>query len=104
MESKTETEVIRLIKDLQQKVIYLERKINILIAQSKPPSFYEAPKRFEKSERGSFKKKDARAGRPFEKKASDEGKWYSNIKKPPRPNVGRKYPDKPYKKKGPGAL
>jgi len=108
MDSEIESEIITLIKDLQTRIMYLEKKINILISQSSdrsssPKSYspgshsYGKPQRYSDNRENRFGAKGVRSGRPYDKKRSEEGRGYPKKRKPYTPAI-KKRSDKSDKK------
>jgi len=113
MESEVESEVISLIKDLQTRIIYLERKIDTLVRQSsegpsrgqgrtQAPQNYGRPQHREDTRENRFGPRTPRSGRSFERTRSDEDRGGSRGKKPSKPggkksfsSAGKKRPGKP---------
>ena len=114
MAQEVESQIVSLLRDLKRQVTYLEKKIDMLVAQptvrhssaksySQEPRTYEGPssakgysqgprtygggpKRYNKDNReNSFGMKNAQTGRSFEKNRSDEGRGFPKKNKPFNP-------------------
>ena len=103
-----EQDMVALIKRMQQQLVFLEKKIDILIAQSSPRPFGE--KNFSKHSRpfgrphrpfdgkhgGPSGGKKFDHGRPFEKRPGEEGRGFDHKKKaygdPRETGFGRERP------------
>jgi hypothetical protein len=79
---QSETEVVVLIKKLQQQMTYLEKKIDMLIQQSQAAPAAERPyrsfDRFHRRDRGDrdrgFSPRGPSQGRPFDKRRAEESR------------------------------
>ena len=96
MEQESENEIISLIKDVQKRLIYLEKKIDLLSAQASeitsrgknygPPSkTYGKPQRFGDKRESRFGAPSTRSGRSFKKKRGDKDQGFSKRRKPFKP-------------------
>ncbi len=123
MAQEVEFQIVSLLKDLQRRITYLEKKIDMLVGQSteRPSSVksytqasrtYGGPKHYKDNREGSFGTKNAQtgrykdnressfgtkntqSGRSFEKKRSNEGRGFPKNNKTFKP-TGKKRSYKP---------
>jgi len=94
MAQEDESQVISLLKDLQKRMTYLEKKIDMLVGQSKEKSsskrsYSQAPRTYGRSQRykdkyeSCFGARTAQSERPFEKKQSAEDRGFKSVDKKP---------------------
>lgn len=113
MGTEGEAEIISLLKDLQKRMVYLEKKIDLLASPSpERPSrgksypsasrSYGKPQSYHEAGEGRFGAKGARPGRSFEDRRSEAGRGFPKGKKMFSPAgkkpfyIGRgKHSDKP---------
>lgn len=106
MANEVEFQIISLLKDLQKRITYLEKKIDMLVGQStersskvksysQAPRTYGGPKRYNDNRESSFGTKNAQTGRykdnresPFEMKNTQTGRSFEKK----RSNEGRGFP------------